>query len=192
MPSRMFSYFGRAGVKFMPAMTRSNSVSCDQPFASHSSTALLTATPTAIQCHSLYCLSANGHQDGGLCLFERDVPHYFAALRARRQIVQSAWLPQVVGQAAYEWNDGSRGSPASAWVAGATVRMSLFTGGARLARVREAAHGIERAAAERDRLEAAVRLEVLTALEQLSAAHARRAVAADVFAHRVRPADGGA
>lgn len=104
-------------------------------------------------------------------------------VRARRQIVQSAWLPQVVGQAAYEWNDGSRGSPASAWVAGATVRMSLFTGGARLARVREAAHGIERAAAERDRLEAAVRLEVLTALEQLSAAHARRAVAADVVAH---------
>jgi outer membrane protein TolC len=103
--------------------------------------------------------------------------------RASRSGARSAWLPQVAGQAAYEWNDGSRGSPASAWVAGATIRMNLFAGGARLARGREAAHAVERAEAERDRLEAAVQLDVLTALEQLNAAKARRAVDANVVAH---------
>jgi outer membrane protein TolC len=93
-----------------------------------------------------------------------------------RQSARSAMLPQVTAQGVYEWNDGRRGSPASAWTLGASVRFNLFSGGARLASLRAATHGVIRAQAERDRIEAAVRLEVLTATEQLAAARARAEV----------------
>ncbi len=96
--------------------------------------------------------------------------------RAQRQSAAGALLPQAVVQGGYEWNDGRRGSPAAAWIAGASVRLSLFDGGANIARLREASFAIERAQAEQERAEAAVRLDVWTAVEHLSAARARASV----------------
>jgi outer membrane protein len=96
--------------------------------------------------------------------------------RALRRSAQSALLPNVVVQGGYEWNDGRRASPAGAWIAGASLRMNLFSGGANLARVREASYAIARADAEQQQLEASVRVEVMTAVEQLRAARARQGV----------------
>jgi outer membrane protein len=94
--------------------------------------------------------------------------------RAMQQTARSALLPHLVVQAGYEWNDGQRAGPAGSWIAGANLRVSLFSGGASLARVRQASFAIQRTEAERARAEAAVRLEALTALEQLGAARARQ------------------
>ena len=102
--------------------------------------------------------------------------------RVVRQSAQGGLWPQVVAQGGYEWNDGRRGSPAAAWIAGAHVRMNLFSGGANIARVREASHAIDRAQAEYARTEAALRMEVLTAVEHLTAAKAREAVGRAVVA----------
>jgi outer membrane protein TolC len=89
-------------------------------------------------------------------------------------------FPQFTAQGIYEWNDGRRGSPASAWTVAASLRFNIFSGGADLARLRGAAHGVTRAEAQRDRIEAAVRLEVMTAMEQLAAARARDAIGRDM------------
>lgn len=96
--------------------------------------------------------------------------------RVQRQAAAGALLPQAVVQGGYEWNDGRRGSPAAAWMAGASVRVSLFDGGATIARLREASFAMERAQAEQDRAEAAVRIDVWTATEHLAAARGREAV----------------
>ncbi|RPI53139.1 MAG: TolC family protein [Acidobacteria bacterium] len=104
-----------------------------------------------------------------------------AALRvdlanAARARVRGALLPEIAVQGGYEWNDGQRGGPASAWLTGVAVRVNLFSGGATAARLREAAYAADRARAEQERAAAAVRLEVLTAIERLAAARARDAV----------------
>jgi outer membrane protein TolC len=93
-----------------------------------------------------------------------------------RSRARGAFLPEVAVQGAYEWNDGQRGSPASAWITGVAVRLNLFAGGANTARMREAAHAAERAHAERERTVAAIQVEVVAAIEQLSAARARESV----------------
>jgi outer membrane protein TolC len=93
-----------------------------------------------------------------------------------RTRARGAFLPEVAVQGAYEWNDGQRGSPASAWITGVAVRLNLFAGGANSARLREAAHAAERARAERERTVAAIQVEVVTAIEQLGAARARESV----------------
>jgi outer membrane protein len=96
--------------------------------------------------------------------------------RILRTSAKGALLPQVVVQGGYEWNDGRRGAPAAAWVAGAIVRLNLFDGGASVARVREAASAADRATAEHAQTEATVRMEVLTAFENLTAARARESI----------------
>jgi outer membrane protein TolC len=96
--------------------------------------------------------------------------------RVLRQSAQSTFWPNLAVQGGYEWNDGRRNGPAGAWIAGASLHVNLFSGGANIARVREASHAIARAEAEQQRVEAAVRLEVLTAREQLSSARARQEV----------------
>ena len=106
-----------------------------------------------------------------------------AVSQALRDGARSALLPQVAAQAGYEWNDGSRGSPASAWIAGATIRMNVFAGGGNLARVHESTHGLARARLERDRIAGTVRAEVLTATEQLASARARHDVGRSAVAH---------
>jgi outer membrane protein TolC len=96
--------------------------------------------------------------------------------RVAKQSAQSTLWPNLALQGGYEWNDGRRSGPAGAWIAGASLRVNLFSGGTNSARVREASHAIARAEAEQRRVEAAVRLEVLTAKEQLSSARARHEV----------------
>ena len=102
--------------------------------------------------------------------------------RAMAARARAALLPQVAAQAGYEWNDGRRGSAASAWIAGINIRMNLFEGGAALARVRESTHAVARAEAERRRIDRAVRVEVLTAMEQVASARARHDVARSAVA----------
>ncbi len=104
-----------------------------------------------------------------------------AALRvdlanAMRTRSRDALLPEVAVQGGYEWNNGERGGPASAWVTGAMIRLNLFSGGASLAKVREAARAADRARAEQERTAAAIHMEVLTSVEQLAAARARESV----------------
>ena len=96
--------------------------------------------------------------------------------RQARRDAQGALLPSVMAQGGYEWNDGRRASPAGAWIAGASLRVSLFSGGANIARVRAATHAMARAEAVRQQVDASVRVEVLTAVEQLKAARARQDV----------------
>ena len=103
--------------------------------------------------------------------------------RAMTASARAALLPQVAAQAGYEWTDGRRGSAASAWIAGVNIRMSLFAGGATLARLRESMHTVALAEAERRRIDGAVRVEVLTAVEHVSSAQARHAVARSAVAH---------
>jgi outer membrane protein TolC len=93
-----------------------------------------------------------------------------------RTRARSAFLPEIAVQGGYEWNNGARGGPASAWIMGAGVRLNLFSAGATWARVKEAGHAAERARAEQQRVIAAVRLELMTAVEQLAAARARETV----------------
>jgi outer membrane protein len=94
--------------------------------------------------------------------------------RAMQQAARSALLPQVAIQGGYEWNDGARSGPAGAWIAGASVRLNVFAGGATLARIRQASFALRRTEAEQSQVEVAVRLELLTAVEQLGAARARQ------------------
>jgi len=95
---------------------------------------------------------------------------------AQRAVVKSALLPQVSLQAGLELNGGTFGDRASAWLVGTQVSWNLFSGGANQARLREATFAAERARAERDRLEAGIRVEVRSALARLDAARAREAV----------------
>jgi outer membrane protein len=94
--------------------------------------------------------------------------------RALHESARSALMPYVAVQGGYEWNDGRRAGPAGSWIAAANVRMNLFSGGASIARVRQASFAMQRAEAERTRAEAAVRIELMTAVEQLGAARARQ------------------
>lgn len=103
--------------------------------------------------------------------------------RATQQTARSALLPHVAVQGGYEWNDGERAGPAGSWVAGATMRMSLFSGGANGARVRQASFALRRSEAERERAEAAARFELLTAVEQLEAARGRQDVGRAAVEH---------
>jgi len=96
--------------------------------------------------------------------------------RALWQSARSVLLPQMVAMGGYEWNDGNRGTPAGSWVAGVTVRMSVFAGGANLARIRQASFAVRRSLAEASRVETDVRFEVLSAVEQLAAARARQEI----------------
>jgi outer membrane protein TolC len=82
-------------------------------------------------------------------------------------------LPQVSLQAGVELNGGAFADRASAWIVGTQVAWNVFSGGASQARLREATSTVARARAERDRLEAAVRVEVRSAVARVDAARAR-------------------
>jgi outer membrane protein len=104
-----------------------------------------------------------------------------AALREELAHVQragakSALYPQVGWQGGYEWNGGSFSERAGGWMVGAEVRLNLFRGLADRARLAETAQALERARAEREAAESAIRLDVRSAWLRLRAAHARRDV----------------
>jgi len=95
---------------------------------------------------------------------------------ANGDMARSMLLPQVGFQAAMEFNGHTFGDRASAWIVGTEISWDLFSDGASRARRREASFAAERASAERDRLESAVRVEVRSAVARLDAARAREAV----------------
>ena len=95
---------------------------------------------------------------------------------ATRDLARSALLPQVGLQAAVEMNGDRFTDRSSAWVVGTEISWTLFAGGANRARVREAEFAATRAAAERERVDAAVRADVRSAIARLEAARASESV----------------
>jgi outer membrane protein TolC len=90
-----------------------------------------------------------------------------------RRTARAALLPTVGVQGGWELNGATLGTQQSSWVIGAEVRVNLFRGFADTARMAEAQHAYVRAAAERERVERRIEVEVRGALAQLAAARAR-------------------
>jgi outer membrane protein TolC len=104
-----------------------------------------------------------------------------AALQEQLAAVQHdaaalALWPQVGWQGGYEWNGPSFADRAGGWMVGAAVRVNVFRGFGDKARLAATTRALERARAEREAAEAAIRLDVRTAALRLEAAHARLAV----------------
>jgi outer membrane protein len=95
--------------------------------------------------------------------------------RETRRGARAAFLPQVSFQGVVELNGvgGAFTSRASAWTFGAQARWSLFAGLADVSRLRETGLASARAAADRERAETAVRLDVRTASARVLSAVAR-------------------
>ena len=93
--------------------------------------------------------------------------------RVQHQGARQAFLPQVGWQGGYEWNGADFSDRAGAWMVGAEVRVNVFHGFIDRARLTEAAHAVERASAERESADAAIRLDVRSAWLRLDAARAR-------------------
>jgi len=91
----------------------------------------------------------------------------------QRRTARAALLPTVGVQAGWEFNGPRLGAQRSSWVVGAEVRINVFRGFADSARMAEADHARVRAAAERERVERRIEVDVRGALSQLAAAHAR-------------------
>jgi outer membrane protein TolC len=86
---------------------------------------------------------------------------------------KSGFYPQAAVQGVYEFNGGTFTDRASAWTVGAVLRWNLFGGFADSARLGEAKAAAERARAERQRQEAAARVDVRSAAANLEGARAR-------------------
>ena len=103
---------------------------------------------------------------------------------------KSGFYPQAAVQGVYEFNGGTFTDRASAWTVGAVLRWNLFGGFADSARLGEAKAAAERARAERQRQEAAARVDVRSAAANLEGARARLevgrlAVAQATESHRI-------
>jgi outer membrane protein len=101
-----------------------------------------------------------------------------AALQEQLAIVQHdaarmALLPQVGWQGGYEWNGQSFSDRAGGWMVGAEVRVNLFRGFGDRARLAGTSLALERARAEREAAESAIRLDVRSAAMRLQSARAR-------------------
>ena len=93
--------------------------------------------------------------------------------QVQRQGAWRSFLPQVAWQSGYEWNGDSFADRRGGWIVGAEVRINVFRGLSDRARLGETAHAVERAIAERDSTESAIRLDVRRAWLRLDAARAR-------------------
>ena len=98
--------------------------------------------------------------------------HLRAADNARSTARAALW-PTVGVQGGWELNGPTLGTQQSSWVIGAEVRINVFRGFADTARIAEADHAYVRVAAERERIERRVEVEVRASLAQLAAARAR-------------------
>ena len=96
--------------------------------------------------------------------------------RVQRQGARRALLPQVGWQGGYEWNGADFSDRAGGWTVGAELHVNVFRGFIDRARVSETARALERAGAERESAEAAIRLDVRRAWLRLEAARARAEV----------------
>jgi outer membrane protein TolC len=86
---------------------------------------------------------------------------------------RARYLPTLGVEAGWEFNGSNFGNQQSSWVVGAQVQLNLFRGFADSARVTEARHAQARAAAERERVERTIEVEVRAAMARLTAARAR-------------------
>jgi outer membrane protein TolC len=90
-----------------------------------------------------------------------------------RRTARAALLPSVGVQAGWEFNGATLAAQQSSWVVGAELRVNLFRGFADTARIAEASHAHVRAAAERERVQRRIEVDIRAALAQLAAARAR-------------------
>jgi outer membrane protein TolC len=90
-----------------------------------------------------------------------------------RRTARAGLLPTVGLQGGWEFNGATLGAQQSSWVIGAEVRVNVFRGFADTARMTEARHASVRAAAERERVQRRIEVDVRGALAQLAAARAR-------------------
>lgn len=88
---------------------------------------------------------------------------------------RAAFLPSVSLQAGWEFDGRNWSGRQTWWTAGVEMRWNLFNGLADRARLRAAESGVRRAAADRARVDNAIRLDVRTAAARLDAARAREA-----------------
>jgi outer membrane protein TolC len=86
---------------------------------------------------------------------------------------RSGFYPQAALQGVYEFNGGTFSDRVSAWTVGAVIRWNLFGGFADSAKLGEAKAATERARADRQRQEAAARVDVRAAMARLEEARAR-------------------
>lgn len=98
--------------------------------------------------------------------------HVLRADNGRRS-ARAAFLPTVGVQAGWELNGARLAAQRSSWMIGAEVRVNVFRGFADSARLTEARHARDRAAAERERVAERVEIGVRAALAQLAAARSR-------------------
>jgi outer membrane protein len=89
---------------------------------------------------------------------------------------RAAFLPQVAAQGGWELNGAAWNSRSSSWVAGAVIRINLFSGLADKARLAEAREQAARRALEERKAETMTRLDVQIALARLEAARASEVV----------------
>jgi outer membrane protein TolC len=93
------------------------------------------------------------------------------------RIARSGFLPHVSAQGSFEANGHTFDDRAGSWIAALQVRWNAFAGGADRARAAAATSAATRAAAERERAEQAVRLEIRQAIAGYASAQAQRAAA---------------
>jgi outer membrane protein TolC len=97
------------------------------------------------------------------------------ASRAGRDAARAAFLPTFSLQGGVEFDGKGLTGRQTWWMAGAELRWNLFNGFADRARLAAAQAGVAQAQAEKQRTENTIRLEVRSALAQLTAARSREA-----------------
>jgi len=122
-----------------------------------------------------YEAGATGRPEGRQADLSRDLSS------TERRMASASYLPQVGFRAGFEVDRqafGSRGG--SNWMAGVTLRLNLFKGGADRARVAGAEAAQRRTEAERARVHSSLKLEARRAFLDLKAAAERVTVAAAI------------
>jgi outer membrane protein TolC len=100
------------------------------------------------------------------------------SVRIKKKMANAAFLPSVAFQAGWESNRESfLGSGGTNWMVGLAMQINLFEGTGKFARASEAAAGLRKAEAEKQKADDAVRLEVHKAFLDREAAAERVEVA---------------
>ena len=92
-----------------------------------------------------------------------------------RRRAESVFLPRVGIDAGWELNGSSWARQRSGWIVGARVELNVFNGLADRARVSEARQAETRTAAERERIERRIEVDVRGAVARVTTARAREA-----------------
>lgn len=93
-----------------------------------------------------------------------------------RRLAQAAFFPRVGIDTAWEFNGSRWSTQRSGWIVGAAIDVNVFNGFADRARVSAARQAETRTAAERDRIERRIEVDVRSAAARVAAARARETV----------------